>query len=106
MTPEGRIKQRVKAILTDRGAWWTMPSGNAYGRRGVPDFLVLYRGQFMAIETKAPGGRPTSWQLREMSHIILHGGRALVVGHNDESWSRLEDELDAMKNGIPVDPEA
>ena len=56
-TPEGRIKDAVKKYLTALGAYWYMPVSNGMGRVGCPDFLICYKGRFIACETKAPGKR-------------------------------------------------
>jgi len=39
-TPEAKVKEKIKKILKERGAWYAMPMGTGYGNSGVPDFLV------------------------------------------------------------------
>lgn len=81
MTPEGKVKQRVKEFLTAIGAYYYMPVSNGMGRVGVPDFLVCHEGRFIAIETKAPGkiGNTTANQDREIAAINAAKGTAVVV---------------------------
>lgn len=80
-TPEGRVKDAVKKYLTAQGAWWCMPIGTGWGRSGIPDFLVAWRGEFIAIETKAPGKikSTTTMQDRELEGIRAAGATAVVV---------------------------
>lgn len=81
MTPEGKVKAAVKKVLQSRNIWFFMPMQNGFGVVGIPDFICCWRGQFIAIETKAPGKRnsTTANQDRKLSEITTHGGWALVV---------------------------
>ena len=81
MTPEGKVKKKVKEYLQSIGAWYYMPVTNGMGRVGCPDILVCYKGLFMAFETKAPGKikNVTANQEREINEIISAYGLALVV---------------------------
>jgi len=80
-TPEGRVKAKVKIYLNDIGAYWYCPVSNGMGRVGVPDFIVCWNGQFVGVETKAPGKRAntTPNQDREIAGIRKAGGVAIVV---------------------------
>ena len=81
MTPEGKVKKKVKEYHQSIGAWYYMPVTNGMGRVGCPDILVCYKGLFMAFETKAPGKikNVTANQEREINEIISAYGLALVV---------------------------
>ena len=81
MTPEGKVKKKVKEYLKDIGAWYYMPVSNGMGRVGCPDILVCYQGLFMAFETKAPGKikNVTPNQQREIDDIQRANGLAHVV---------------------------
>lgn len=81
MTPEGRVKAKIKAYLKEIGAWFYMPVSNGMGRVGCPDILVCHNGRFMAFEVKAPGkrGNTTPNQDREINAILSANGLALVV---------------------------
>lgn len=85
-TPEGRVKQAVKAWLNARGAYWYMVVPTGYSRAGVPDFIVCLGGRFIGIETKAPGKRnnTTPHQKRELGWIQRAGGISLVVDDVDQ----------------------
>jgi Holliday junction resolvase len=79
MTPEGKVKAKVKKLLDERGVYYFMPATGGYGRSGIPDFICCYNGRFMAIECKAGKGDLTALQTRELTRIDAAGGEAVVV---------------------------
>lgn len=82
MTPEGKVKEQVRTTLaafSRNGLWSFMPAASGYGRHGVPDFIVCFKGRFIAIECKAAGGIPTDLQLLQLSLIQGAGGHAFIV---------------------------
>ena len=93
MTPEGKVKKKVKALLDERGVYYFMPATAGYGRSGVPDIICCHRGYFLAIECKAGGNKPTALQLREMERIEKANGTAMVVDDSEESLDALSDLL-------------
>lgn len=95
MTPEGKIKQKVKAYLDEIGAYWFMPVQGGYGARTV-DFLVCYKGNFFGIETKAEGKKPTKLQEFCMRKICKAGGECFVVC-DDASFEGLKKGLEIYK---------
>jgi hypothetical protein len=80
---ESNVKDAVKRILKERGAWWFMPVSTGYGRHGIPDFIVCYKGYFITIETKYGGNKPTAHQARELDGIRLAGGIALIINEKN-----------------------
>jgi len=58
-TPEGRVKKKIRDYLKERGAYHYMPVQNGMGVVGIPDIVGCYKGQFFAIEVKAPGKKST-----------------------------------------------
>lgn len=81
MTPEGKVKKKIKDYLKAVEAWYYMPVSNGMGRSGCPDILVCYKGKFYAFEAKAPGklANTTPNQDREIAAINNAGGKAYVV---------------------------
>ena len=81
MTPEGKVKNKIKEYLKSIDAWYYMPVSNGMGRVGCPDILVCYKGFFLAFEVKAPGKikNTTPNQDRELEWINRANGIALVV---------------------------
>jgi hypothetical protein len=92
MTPEGKVKKKVKEYLQSIGAWYYMPVSNGMGRVGCPDILVCYKGLFMAFETKAPGKikNVTANQQREIDEIQRADGLAHVVDDVEQVKSLLD----------------
>ena len=88
MTPEGKIKAKVKKVLAEAGVWYAMPLGSTFGKRGVPDFVACCDGRFLSIETKAGKGKTTALQEYEMQRIRAAGGTAIVINDsNVESFA-------------------
>ena len=83
MTPEAKVKLKVKKYLTEMGAYYAMPATGGYGLSGTPDFLVCYRGRFVGIECKAGKNKPTALQLAALDWIAGAGGLALVIDENN-----------------------
>lgn len=97
MTPEGKVKEAIKKWLRDhdcisaaeawkvieRGesyvGWYWMPVQGMYATKGVPDFIICYKGRFVAIEAKAPGESTTPNQDTQIEAITSAGGRVFVV---------------------------
>jgi hypothetical protein len=87
-TPEGKVKERVKRLLKSFGIYWHMPVMNGMGSPSL-DFICCVRGYYLAIETKAPGKKPTPRQELTMKAIAAAGGFVYVVS-DDESFTTLE----------------
>lgn len=97
-TPEGKVKARVKRVLADLNAYYTMPLGTGFGNSGVPDFVVCYRGKFIGIECKANGNKPTALQLKHLKDIQDCGGLALIV--DETNINQLHEVLRSIDDEI------
>ena len=96
MGHEALVKRKVKELLNTRGAYWFMPTTWGYGKSGVPDFVVCYRGVFVAIETKSGDEQPTLLQKRNLADIIKRGGVAIVINeYNLKDLNEVFDKLDS-----------
>jgi hypothetical protein len=64
------------------GFYW-MPTQNGMGITGVSDFIVVYRGVLIAIETKASNrpAKPTAYQEMFMDNVITGGGMSICVNN-------------------------
>ena len=78
-TPESKVKAKIKTILKAHGAYYAMPIGTGYGSSGIPDFLVCFNGEFLAIEAKAGKGEATALQLKNLGDINRAGGYTLII---------------------------
>lgn len=83
MTPEAKVKKKVRALLETYSAYYAMPATGGYGASGVPDFLVCHHGRFIGIETKAGSNKPTALQLANMKQIERAGGVTLVINETN-----------------------
>jgi len=90
MTPEAKVKKKVKDVLNDIGAYYTMPVTGGYGNSGAPDFIICIAGLFYGIECKANGGKPTALQLKNHDDIRKAGGIALVIDETNVDNLRKE----------------
>ena len=87
MTPEGKVKQRVKKLLDNaREMYYYMPVQTGRGARTL-DFIGCHKGEFFSIETKAPGKKPTALQEYTARRMREAGGRVFVI---DEDMGKLE----------------
>jgi Holliday junction resolvase len=83
VTPEARVKKKVRLILDELGIYNFMPPANGYGRAGIPDIIGCYSGRFIAVECKAGKGVVTELQKRELERIKNAGGLAYVINESN-----------------------
>jgi hypothetical protein len=101
MTPEGKVKKRVKAILDELQVYNFSPMQNGMGRAGIPDIIACHGGKFIGIECKAGDNKPTALQERELNRILNAGGEAYVI--NEENIEQLREELIWMNKHLRDD---
>lgn len=78
-TPEGKVKARVSALLkATNGLYYFMPVPSGYGESTL-DYIGCYRGKLFAVETKAPGKKPTNRQQQIIEAILRAGGAVFVI---------------------------
>jgi len=78
---ERTIVRQIQYYLSSlENCYWVKTHGDKYTRHGVPDLLVCYNGQFIALEVKRPQlGKLTDNQKQELAKISAAGGLAAVV---------------------------
>lgn len=79
MAQEKAFETKIKRFLDDEGAWWVKFFANSYTRSGVPDLLCCVNGHFVAVEVKAPKGKPTALQIHNCTEIRIAGGFAFIL---------------------------
>jgi hypothetical protein len=89
MTPEAKVKKKIKERLDYMGAYFLQPIGTGFGSNGAPDIVVCYKGFFIGIEAKAGKGKTTALQEFNLKRIEGMGGLALVI--NEANVSQLEE---------------
>jgi len=81
MTPEGKVKADVKALLKARGVYYFMPVSNGMGAMGVFDIVCCCGGIFLGIECKSDGKKqPTPLQTRN-ARLAQNAGGAVFLVH-------------------------
>lgn len=95
MTPEGIVKAHVKAVLKSYGAHYQMPVTGGYGRSGASDFLVCYRGFFIAIECKADKTKKLT-PLQENAGIAVRAAGGWFLTIHDTNVHELTALLDTL----------
>lgn len=78
---ENKIKQYLKTV---EDLYFFKEHGGLYGTAGVPDIICCYKGRFIALEVKAPDGKPTALQDATIRRIIGAGGIARIVRSLEE----------------------
>jgi Holliday junction resolvase len=97
-TPEKKVKDKVRKILTDLGAYHFMPATHGYGTSGVPDIIGCYKGRMFAIECKAGNNKPTALQMKNLNAVAAAGGFAEVINEeNIEDVRRMLERIDAER---------
>ena len=91
MTPEAKVKTKVKKVLDKVNCYYFFPATGGYGRSGVPDVVVCFQGHFIGIECKANGGKLTALQENELKKIQFNEGSTCVI--NEDNVDSLEEWL-------------
>jgi hypothetical protein len=91
MTPEGKVKDKVKRLLKAMDIYYAMPATGGYGASGIPDFLVCLKGKFIGVECKAGKGKPTALQLKNLAEIEASGGISVIV--NEDNFAQFEETI-------------
>lgn len=96
-TPEGKVKDAIKARLVAAGAYYTMPVKMGYGSNGELDFNVGLDGMRLDIEAKAKGNTPSELQWHHIERITAADCSSLVI---DETNLHLLDEWLATRHRV------
>ena len=76
------IKRYLGTLGEDVFFW--KEHGGPYGVSGVPDIICCYKGRFLGLEAKLPGGRLTALQKQALEKINRAGGIARRVESVDD----------------------
>ena len=76
---ESHVKRDVKKLLDKYGWFWWMTPANGFGRSGISDFCAIKSGMFLAVETKANGGKVTAMQQGYLESVRSCDHFAFVV---------------------------
>ena len=76
------IKKYLITLVGDIFFW--KEHGGPYGTSGIPDIICCYKGRFLGLEAKLPGGKLTELQKRTLDKINAAGGIARRVQSVDD----------------------
>lgn len=97
MTPEGKVKEKIKQVLREHGAYYHMPVQNGMGKPSL-DFIGCINGRFIAVEAKAERGSLTLRQKATIADMEAAGAFVLVIqGVDDPAFDQLERYLQLNK---------
>ena len=89
------IKRCLASLGSDVFFW--KEHGSVYGTNGVPDIICCYKGRFLGLECKLPGGRLTKIQKRTIEKINRAGGVACRV-ESVEDVKRVIERVDLERS--------
>lgn len=99
MTPEGKVKKKIRTILDKYKPriYYHMPVPVGYGTSSV-DFLGCFIGRFFVIEAKRAKKKPTSRQDGVLEDVRAAGGVTFVIA-GDDGLEELELWLESVVDG-------
>ena len=89
------IRKYLASLGSDVFFW--KEHGSVYGTNGVPDIICCYKGRFLGLECKLPGGRLTKLQKRTIEKINRAGGVACRV-ESVEDAKRVIERVDLERS--------
>lgn len=89
MTPEGKVKAKVKNLLFAYNVYYHMPVQNGMGAPSL-DFICCAKGHYFAVETKAGDKQPTPRQQDTMHKIQRAGGKCFLVNEKEGMYALEE----------------
>lgn len=100
MTPEGRIKRGISAVLKNYNSttYYYMPVPGGYGESTL-DYIGCCRGHGFAIEAKAPHKKPTLRQQRIIERMFMASMKVFVI-NNLEQIDELNHWLNTTSSGM------
>lgn len=95
--PEEIVVKDIEKLLKNRGAWFYKTHGDAFGKSGIPDIIVSYRGVFVSLEVKRhSGGKQSELQKYHQQEIIKSRGICEFI----TDVSQVEEILDEIDENI------
>lgn len=82
-TPKHKI---TKPII---GYWTKRWGGGKFTKSGLPDMQVVINGRCVELEIKAPKGKPTELQLKNIDMINRSGGKGFILVESEETADKL-----------------
>jgi hypothetical protein len=87
-TAEGKVKDRVRALLLKHEVHYFMPVQNGYGAAAL-DYIICSKGRYAQIETKAGLGGMTPRQATVALQVHEAGGKAFLINESEMLFAEL-----------------
>jgi hypothetical protein len=100
--PEARLGRAIQTACKARGAFAFKIHGGPTMMAGLPDQIMCYRGQFVAMEVKMPEGKVSKIQERRLREIRDAAGYAFVVRSVADAMDALDDVDNALDGDQPA----
>ena len=97
---ERDVVAAIRKYLTSLGGdiFFWKEHGGPYGTSGIPDIICCYKGRFLGLEAKLPGGKLTALQRRALDRINAAGGIGRRVESADDVKAVIA-QADLERNG-------
>ena len=79
LTPEGMLTKSIRDLLHTLHVFHFKQFQGLGSYLGVSDILGIYQGKMLAIEVKAPHGKPTPAQTEFLKQVQDEGGIAILA---------------------------
>ena len=66
---ESNLNKKIETWWTKKGGLTLKFLGNQFTRQGIPDLIICYEGQFIALEVKVGDNKPTPIQLEMIRRL-------------------------------------
>lgn len=93
---EKKVKEAIKTLLKSKGGYYHMSVPVGYGAPTV-DFLVCYKGVFIAIEAKRPGAKVSTFRQQQILTAVAEAGGIAIV-ESDVECSALRNAIAFIDN--------
>ena len=100
MAAEKNFENRLKKFLESEGCWFVKFFANAYTKSGIPDLLVCCNGYFVAVEVKAPNGKPSELQKYNIKRINSEAHGFGVILYPDD-FDDFKNMIEFLKDDCP-----
>ena len=89
---EAQLSTRIIRSLKQLGIFYIKLRGGPYQVRGMPDLLIVHKGQTMYVELKTETGELTPLQAKMGRDLINEGARWLCIRPSTERvlWTTLK----------------
>ncbi|APC83934.1 VRR-NUC domain-containing protein [Clostridium botulinum] len=98
MAAEKKFENEIKKFLSDLPhTWFFKYWAGPYSKSGIPDIIACVDGHFVGIEVKAPNGKPSELQKRNVRLIQECRGLGYILYPKD--FEQFKKDMWELLNG-------